>query len=94
VYTLKADFFRVLGHPVRVRVLQLLRGGELSVRALQEALEIDSSVTSQHLAALRKQGFVTSRREGTSVYTESPTRGRSSCWSSRSRSSPRRLSTT
>jgi DNA-binding transcriptional ArsR family regulator len=68
VYALKADFFRVLGHPVRVRVLQLLRGGELSVGALQEALELDSSGTSQHLAALRKQGLVASRREGTSVY--------------------------
>ena len=68
VYALKADFFRVLGHPARVRVLQLLRRGELSVGALQEALELDSSGTSQHLAALRKQGLVTSRREGTSVY--------------------------
>jgi DNA-binding transcriptional ArsR family regulator len=68
VYALKADFFRVLGHPARVRVLQLLRGGELSVGALQGALELDSSGTSQHLTALRKQGLVTSRREGTSVY--------------------------
>jgi ArsR family transcriptional regulator len=68
VYALKADFFRVLGHPVRVRMLQLLRGGELSVGALQEALELDSSGTSQHLAALRKQGLVMSRKEGTSVY--------------------------
>ena len=68
VYALKADFFRVLGHPARVRVLQLLRSGELSVGALQEALELDSSGTSQHLAALRKQGLVVSRKEGTSVY--------------------------
>jgi DNA-binding transcriptional ArsR family regulator len=67
-YALKADFFRVLGHPARVRVLQVLRGGELSVGSLQEALELDSSGTSQHLAALRKQGLVVSRREGTSVY--------------------------
>jgi len=58
----------VLGHPARVRVLQLLRSGELSVGALQEALELDSSGTSQHLAALRKQGLVVSRKEGTSVY--------------------------
>jgi DNA-binding transcriptional ArsR family regulator len=65
-YGLKADFFRVLGHPARVRVLQILRGGELSVGSLQEALELDSSGTSQHLAALRKQGLVVSRREGTS----------------------------
>jgi len=68
IYALKADFFRVLGHPARVRVLQLLRDGELGVGALQDALGLDSSGTSQHLAALRKQGLVVSRREGTSVY--------------------------
>jgi DNA-binding transcriptional ArsR family regulator len=65
---LKADFFRVLGHPVRVRILQLLRDGERSVGALQDELELDSSGTSQHLAALRAQGLVASRKEGTSVY--------------------------
>ena len=68
VYALKADFFRVLGHPVRVRILQLLRDGELSVGALQDELELDSSGTSQHLGALRAQGLVASRKEGTSVY--------------------------
>ncbi len=68
VYALKADFFRVLGNPARVRILQLLRDGERSVGALQEALELDSSAVSQHLAALRRQGLVASRREGTSVY--------------------------
>jgi DNA-binding transcriptional ArsR family regulator len=68
IYALKADVFRVLGHPARVRVLQLLREGELGVGALQDALDIDSSGTSQHLAALRKQGLVVSRKEGTSVY--------------------------
>ena len=68
IYALKADFFRVLGHPARVRLLQVLRDGERSVGALQDALELDSSGTSQHLAALRKQGLVVGRREGTSVY--------------------------
>ncbi|MGA2014074.1 MAG: metalloregulator ArsR/SmtB family transcription factor [Solirubrobacteraceae bacterium] len=67
-YALKADLFRVLGHPARVRVLQILRDGELSVGALQDALALDSSGTSQHLSALRKQGLVASRKEGTSVY--------------------------
>jgi DNA-binding transcriptional ArsR family regulator len=60
--------FRVLGHPVRVRMLELLRQGELPVRELQRQLEIDSSGASQHLAALRKLGLLESRREGTSVY--------------------------
>jgi DNA-binding transcriptional ArsR family regulator len=68
IYALKADFFRVLGHPARVRLLQLLRGVERSVGALQDAIELDSSSVSQHLAALRRQGLVVSRREGTSVY--------------------------
>jgi ArsR family transcriptional regulator len=65
---LKADFFRVLGHPMRVRMLQVLREGERSVGSLQDELELDSSSTSQHLAALRAQGLVMSRKEGTSVY--------------------------
>ena len=68
MYLLKAEFFRTLGHPARVRILQLLRDGERTVGALQAALELDSSGTSQHLAALRRQGLVTSRREGTSVH--------------------------
>jgi DNA-binding transcriptional ArsR family regulator len=68
IYALKAEFFRTLGHPVRVRVLQLLREGEMSVGALQAALDLDSSGTSQQLAALRKQGLVASRRDGTSVF--------------------------
>ena len=68
VHELKADLFRVLGHPARVRVLELLRDGERSVGALQAELGLDSGGTSQHLAALRRIGLVVSRREGTSVY--------------------------
>ena len=68
IYALKAEFFRALGHPARVRILQLLRDGERTVGSLQAALELDSGGTSQQLAALRKQGLVESRREGTSVY--------------------------
>jgi DNA-binding transcriptional ArsR family regulator len=68
VHEVKANLFRVLGHPARVRILELLREEELSVGALQAALELDSGGTSQHLAALRRIGLVESRREGTSVY--------------------------
>jgi ArsR family transcriptional regulator len=68
VYQIKAEFFRVLGHPVRVRILELLRDGERTVGDLQLQLQMDSSGTSQHLGALRKQGILDSRREGTSVY--------------------------
>jgi ArsR family transcriptional regulator len=68
IFVVKAELFRVLGHPVRVRILELLREGERNVGDLQAALALDSSGTSQHLAALRKQGLVESRRDGTSVY--------------------------
>ncbi len=68
IYVMKAEFFRVLGHPARVRILELLKEEEHNVGELQAALEIDSSGTSQHLAALRKIGLVDTRREGTSVY--------------------------
>jgi DNA-binding transcriptional ArsR family regulator len=64
----KANLFRVLGHPARVRILELLRESERSVGALQAELELDSGGTSQHLTALKRIGLVESRREGTSVY--------------------------
>src|SRR4029077_18295421 len=67
VYEIKARLFRVLGHPVRVRILELLREGERAVGSLQSELGLDSGATSQHLAALRGVGVVETRREGTSV---------------------------
>jgi ArsR family transcriptional regulator len=48
--------------------LELLKDGEQTVGKLQAELEIDSSGASQHLAAMRRQGLLESRREGTSVY--------------------------
>ena len=68
IYVVKGEFFRVLGHPVRVRILELLREGERGVGELQADLGLDSSGTSQHLGALRRQGLLESRREGTSVF--------------------------
>jgi ArsR family transcriptional regulator len=68
VYVLKAEFLRALGHPARVRLLQVLRDGEQTVGALQAAIDLDSGGTSQHLSALRRHGLVESRREGTNVY--------------------------
>jgi ArsR family transcriptional regulator len=64
---MKAGVFRVLGHPARVRIVELLREGERSVGALQQELGLESGATSQHLSALRRVGLVESRRDGTSV---------------------------
>jgi DNA-binding transcriptional ArsR family regulator len=68
VYEVKAGVFRVLGHPARVRIIELLRNGERSVGALQAELGLESGATSQHLTALRRVGLVESRRDGTSVF--------------------------
>lgn len=68
IYVMKAEFFRVLGHPARVRILELLRDGERGVGELQAELHLDSSGTSQHLGVLRRLGVLESRKEGTSVF--------------------------
>lgn len=68
VHHAKGELFRVLGHPARVRILELLRDGERSVGDLQNELGLDSSGTSQHLGVLRRNGILDTRREGTSVY--------------------------
>jgi DNA-binding transcriptional ArsR family regulator len=64
----KADLFRALGHPARIRILELLTAKEHTVQELQEALELDQPAVSQHLAALRGRHLVVSRKEGTLAY--------------------------
>jgi ArsR family transcriptional regulator len=68
IHRVKAEFFRTLGHPARVRVLELLKDGEMTVGDLQAELGIDSSGASQHLSAMRRQGILEARKEGTSVF--------------------------
>src|SRR3954447_19825056 len=68
IYSLKADLFRALGHPARVRILELVSVEERAVGELQQELGLDSSGTSQHLAALRRRGLVETRRQGKTIY--------------------------
>lgn len=63
----KADLFRTLGHPVRVRVLEMLLEEPTPVHELLDDLEIEPSNLSQQLAVLKRAGLVTSRRDGTAV---------------------------
>lgn len=64
----KADFFKALSHPARIKILEMLRTDELSVTELQDHLGIESSSVSQHLAVLRHKNIVESRKAGTTVY--------------------------
>lgn len=67
LYQAKAEFFRMLGHPVRIRVLELLQDGPMPVRELRAAIEVEPSSLSQQLAVLRRSGIVSSQREGSTV---------------------------
>ncbi|WP_418961274.1 ArsR/SmtB family transcription factor [Streptomyces tritici] len=70
LYQAKAEFFRMLGHPVRIRVLELLQDGPMPVRDLLAAIEIEPSNLSQQLAVLRRSGIVTATRESSTVVYE------------------------
>ncbi|ANP50537.1 ArsR family transcriptional regulator [Streptomyces griseochromogenes] len=70
LYQAKAEFFRMLGHPVRIRVLELLQDGPMPVRELLAAIEVEPSGLSQQLAVLRRSGIVTSTRDGSTVVYE------------------------
>ena len=63
----KAQFFRALAHPTRIRILEILVRGARTVQELQEELALDQPVVSQQLAVLRNQGIVSAQKEGLSV---------------------------
>ncbi|MEU4160916.1 metalloregulator ArsR/SmtB family transcription factor [Actinoplanes sp. NPDC026670] len=67
LYQAKAEMFRTLGHPIRIRVLELLQSGPRSVRELLAEIDIEASGLSQQLAVLRRAGIVVSFRDGGSV---------------------------
>lgn len=64
----KADLFKGLAHPTRIRLLELLRHGEMSVSELQQRLGIELASVSQQLGVLRGRQLVSARREGTAVF--------------------------
>lgn len=63
----KADFFRALGHPVRIRLVEELGQGERTVAELQQALGIPQPLVSQQLAVLRGRELVSTRKSGANV---------------------------
>jgi len=67
IYQVKAEFFRVLAHPARIRILELLRDGERSVGELIPEVGLEASHLSQQLSALRRAGILESRKAGATV---------------------------
>jgi len=68
IQQLKAEFFKALGHPARIRILELLSQRELSVSELVPEVGLESSHLSQQLGVLRRANLVATRKSGNLVY--------------------------
>lgn len=68
LYLLKAEFFKTLGHPARIRVLELLSEREHAVSEMLPEVGIEAANLSQQLAVLRRAGLVVTRKEGSTVF--------------------------
>ena len=64
----KAEFFKALAHPIRIRILDCLRKGEKGVNELSEMLQLEPANVSQQLAVLRVRNIVAGRKSGSSVF--------------------------
>ena len=67
LYQAKAEFFKTLGHPARIRILELLSERDHAVHELLDKIEIEPSNLSQQLAVLRRTSLVVSHRRGGEV---------------------------
>lgn len=64
----KAEFFKALAHPLRIRILDELRKGDVSVNDLCSRLNVEQSNLSQQLAVLRNRNILATRKDGQTVY--------------------------
>jgi len=67
LYKLQGEFFKTLGHPARIRVLELLAVRDRSVAELLPEVGLESSNLSQQLGVLRRAGVVVARKDGNTV---------------------------
>ena len=70
IYRIHAELCKTLANPIRLEILNLLRGGERSVNELTVLTGRAQATVSQHLAVLRQRGVVLARKEGINVYYE------------------------
>ena len=68
VYKVKADFLGSMSHPIRLKIIEALKGKEKCVGSLMRELGVQQSSLSRHLLALRDAGILKSRHERTTVY--------------------------
>lgn len=65
-----AECLKILAHPHRLRIVQLLLQGRYTVGELAESCEIPSHMASEHLRLMQRCGFLTSEKEGRKTYYE------------------------
>ena len=63
-----AEFFKALAHPLRIKILEGLRHGEVGVNDLSARLKVEQATLSQQLAILRKSNIVVGRKEAQNVF--------------------------
>jgi ArsR family transcriptional regulator len=68
LYQVKAEFFKALAHPARIRVLELLSEREHSVSEMLPDVGLEPAHLSQQLSVLRKMNLVVTRKEGSTVF--------------------------
>lgn len=68
VFQLQAEICKTLADPKRLKIINELRQGELTVTDLSTRLGLSQSNTSQHISTLKRRGLLNARREGTSIY--------------------------
>ena len=64
----KAEFFKALGNPLRIRVIDALRAGEIGVKELSARLGVEQTTLSQQLAILRNRNLIVGRKSGSKVF--------------------------
>ncbi len=63
-----ADILKTVAHPLRLRIIEFLQSGELSVGEIQDLLGVSQSLTSQQLSLMKARGILKSRKNGNMVY--------------------------
>jgi len=67
IFEQAADMLKSMGHPLRLKIVMFLEGGERNVGAIAEAIGASQSATSQHLNIMKMKGILASRRDSTTV---------------------------
>ncbi len=65
---LEAESFKVLSVETRIKIIELLKAGPLSVNTIAEASGVSQSAASQHLRVMKQAGLVTDERKGFHIY--------------------------